>query len=162
MSAGGSQGRSFAEVLLSKPCSEEVYRSLKGRSSHSMDLFPLSCFEVGSGGSEQRLAVDCFEPEKTSPMAASSTKKTRGFSVKRWVKHLLGFIHSGMGPILSGLLEGFLVGFEGVHLRNKIRVVFKYLKGCKGFGLGLSLKPKLAGHPKPSCKVLRKAWTKPL
>lgn len=159
--AGCSQGRSFAEVLQSKPCSEVINRGSKGRSSHCMDLFPVSqCFEVGNGGIEQRLAVDCFELEKPSSLAAGSSKEMNGNSVKQWVKHLVGFFHSEMGRILTGLLEGFLAGIEGIPLRKKIRAVLKSLKGYKGFGFVFS--PKPTWRPKHSCKGQMKVRTKPL
>ena len=102
--------------------------------------------EMGNGGVDQRLAVDCFYLEN-SLLAADSTKK-RGISVKRWVKHLLGYFQSKMGGLLTGLLEGLLAGFEGIFLRKQIRTVLNCMGGFKGIGFGRYLMPNLAGCPK--------------
>ena len=45
--------------------------------------------KVGNGGVDQRLTVDCFEQEN-SLLAAGSSKKMRGISVKRWAGLLPG------------------------------------------------------------------------
>jgi hypothetical protein len=49
-----------------------------------------------------------------------------------------------MGRVLTGLLEGFLIGFEGIPLRKWIRAALKSLVGIKGIGFGPSLKPNFA------------------
>jgi hypothetical protein len=151
-SAGCTQGRFFAQVLQLKPCSKVVYTSLKGRSSHCMDLFQVTaCFEVGYGRNEQRVTVDCFDLEKpekigalesSSLLAAGSTKKMRGNSVKQWVKYLLGLFHSELGWTLTGLFEGLLAGFEGIPLRKKIWV----LKILKSQGLRVWVFSKAQTH----------------
>ena len=51
-----------------------------------------------------------------------------------------------MGRVLTGLLEGFLTGFEAIPLRKWIRAALKSLDGLKGIGFGPSLKPKSVGH----------------
>jgi hypothetical protein len=133
--------------------------------------------KVGNGGFDQLPAVDCFDLEKLSPLAIGSSKKMRGNSVKQWVKYFLGLFHSKMGRVLTGLLEGFVSGFEGIPLRKRIRAALKSLEGLKGieigpslklnsvgclnsswagfkgFGFGFFLKPKTTGHLKPSRKA---------
>jgi hypothetical protein len=140
--AGGSQGRPFAEVLQSKPCFK-----LKGRSLLCMDLYQvMMLFEMGNGGVDQRLAVDCFYLENS--LLAADLSKKRGISIKRWVKHLLGFFQSEMGWLLTGLLESLLAGFEGIPLRKRIRTVLNCMGGFKGIGFGCYLMPNLTGRPK--------------
>jgi hypothetical protein len=153
-----------------KPCFE-----FEERSSLCMDLHQVSMLsEVGNGRFDQLPVVDCFDLEKLSPLAIGSSKKMRGNSVKRY---FLGLFHSKMGRVLTRLLEGFLLGFEGIPLRKWIRAALKSLEGLKGieigpslnpnsarrlnsrwagfkgFGFGFSLKPKTTGRLKPSRKV---------
>ena len=141
---GGSHGRSFAEVLQSKPCFK-----LKGWSLLCMDLLLTTIrLEVGNDEFDQWSTVDCFDLEKHSSLAAGSSEKMRSISVERWVKHFLGLFHSKMGRVLTRLLEGFLIGFEGIPLRKQIRAALKSLVGLKGIGFGPSLKPNFARHLK--------------
>ena len=42
-------------------------------------------------------------------------------------------------------MDGFLIGFEAIPLRKRIRAALKSLEGLKGIGFGPSLKPKSAG-----------------
>jgi hypothetical protein len=90
--------------------------------------------EVGNNEFDRRCAVDCFVLEKHPSLVADSSKKTRGISVKRWVNHFLGFFHYEMDQVLTGLLEGFLTGFEAIPLRKWIRATLKSLDGLKGIG----------------------------
>lgn len=83
---------------------------------------------MGNGGVDQRLEVDCLELE-CSLLAAGSSKKMRGTSVKRTVKHQLGFFHLEMSRVLVGLFEGLLAGFEGIPFRKRVRAVLKNLDG---------------------------------
>jgi hypothetical protein len=137
-STGGSQGRSFAEVLQLKPCFE-----LKGWSLLCMVTM---LFEMRNGGVDQQLVVDCFYLENS--LLAADLSKKGGISIKRWVKHLLGFFRSEMGWLLIGLLEGLLAGFEGIPLRKWIRTVLNCMGGFKGIGFGRYLMPNLDGRPK--------------
>jgi hypothetical protein len=51
-----------------------------------------------------------------------------------------------MGRVITGLLEGLLVRFKEIPLRNRIRIALKYMGGFKGIGFGRFLKPSLAGR----------------
>jgi hypothetical protein len=105
---GGSQGRSFVEVLLSKPNLELDLP--KGRSPPCLNfLQEMTRPEMGNSGFVQHNVVDCFDLEEPSTMAAVSTKKKMGFSVKQWVKHFLRFFQSKLGWVFTGFLEGFLM-----------------------------------------------------
>jgi hypothetical protein len=85
---------------------------------------------------------------KTLCWRVTHRRRQGGTSVKRWVKHLLGFFQSEMGWVLIGLFESLLAGLEGILLRKRIRTVLKCLGGCKGIRFGRFLKSNLAGCPK--------------
>ena len=109
--------------------------------------------EVENGGVDKRSAVNCFELE-SSLLAAGSSKKMRGISVKRRVKQLLGFFHLEMGRVIAGLFEGLLAGFDGIPIRKRVRAILNILDGFKGLGLGPTLMPNSVGRFKGSRKAL--------
>jgi hypothetical protein len=78
--------------------------------------------------------------------AAGSGRKTRGRVDTGWVDELLGFAQLGLGQVVVGLLEGILDGPESLSVRNRVRVVFKRLKGSMGFGVGPFSLPTSIGH----------------
>ena len=61
-------GRSFVEVLRSNFGATVEVGGLKLLSSQVLGLLPVSiCFEKRNDGVEQRLAVDCYEMESSTP-----------------------------------------------------------------------------------------------
>jgi hypothetical protein len=114
--------RSFAEVLQSKPSFE-----MKGRSPPSMDCLQMSSqAEMGIGGDDLRLAVDCSSLE-FSAMAA-------GFACSRTEKK--GKI--GMGVLLSLLgqiqrkLDRVCAGLASKPNRRRRRIYVLGLKNSTG------------------------------
>ena len=75
---------------------------------------------------------------------------TRGSDVKGWVEPLLGFVQLGLARVVTGLLEGLLVGPEELPIRKQIRVVLQRLKGPK---VGPSLVPNSTGQASGFCRV---------
>jgi hypothetical protein len=104
--------------------------------------------------------------------AAGSVKSLRGIDVKGWVERLLGFVQCELGRVVTGLLEGLLIGPDDLPIRKRIKAVLKSLKvgdgpalefistghasgsyrvklGRKRNGLGRLCKPKKAAEPGP-------------
>ena len=120
-------GRSFVEVLQSNFGATAKVGWLKLLSSQILDLFPGSIhFEKGIDGVEQRLVVDCYEMESSTPSfqhclqnplvaagAKLGRKKRKGISGNRWVKKHLGFIRYELDWILGGLA----LKPKGKHIR---------------------------------------------
>jgi hypothetical protein len=111
------EGRSFVEVLRSNSCAAAKVVGLKLLSSQLLDLFSMPIrFEKGNDGVEQRLAVDCYEMESSTPSfqhclqnslvaarAKLGRKKRKVIFDNQWVKKHLGFIRSKLDRILGGL-----------------------------------------------------------
>jgi hypothetical protein len=111
------EGRSFVEVLRSNSCAAAKVVGLKLLSSQLLDLFSVPIrFEKGNDGVEQRLAVDCYEMESSTPSfqhclqnslvaarAKLGRKKRKVIFDNQWVKKHLGFIRSKLDRILGGL-----------------------------------------------------------
>jgi hypothetical protein len=97
------------------------------------------CFEKGIDGLEQRLAVDCYEMESSTPSfqhclqnplvvagAKLGRKKRKGIFVNRWVKKHLGFIRSKLDRILGGLAlkpKGKCIRVELFRLEHPVPMV---------------------------------------
>jgi hypothetical protein len=120
-SGGRFKERSFAEVVQSKPSLE-----MKGRSPYSMDCLQMSSqAEMGIGGEDLRLTVDCSSLEFPAMAAGSAcSRKEKGKIGMGVLLSLLGQIQRKLDRVCAGLAS------KPNRKRRRIHVLG--LKNCTG------------------------------